>query len=91
MTSVERSGQSGGYIPRWSNGPEPEFTSHEAFCILNATDREASVEVTIYYSDRGQGLKVPARRTRHIRFNDLNDPEPIAEGTSYASIIQSDT
>ena len=38
-----------------------------------------------------QGLKVPARRTRHIRFNDLNDPGPIAEGTSYASIIQSDT
>jgi hypothetical protein len=23
-----------GYIPAWSNGPEPEFTSHEAFCVL---------------------------------------------------------
>jgi hypothetical protein len=24
-----------GYIPAWSNGPGPEFTSHEAFCVLN--------------------------------------------------------
>jgi hypothetical protein len=69
MTSVERSGQSGGYIPGWSNGPEPEFTSHEAFCILNATDREASVEVTIYYSDReprAQGAR-PAHQTYSLQ------------------------
>jgi len=25
-----------GYLPAWSQGPAPEFTSHEAACILNA-------------------------------------------------------
>jgi hypothetical protein len=33
---------------------------------------------------------VPARRTKHVRFNDLNDPEPIPQATNYASTITSD-
>jgi hypothetical protein len=33
---------------------------------------------------------VPARRTKHVRFNDLSDPEPIPRGTDYASTIASD-
>jgi hypothetical protein len=32
---------------------------------------------------------VPARRTRHVRFNDLKDPEPIPEDTDYSSVIVS--
>jgi hypothetical protein len=83
-----------GYIPGWSHGPEPEFTSHETACILNTNDRDANVEITIYYSDREPAgpyrVTVPARRTRHVRFNDLNTPEPIPHGTDYASIIVSD-
>ena len=23
-----------GYVPGWSNGPEPDMTSHESVCIL---------------------------------------------------------
>ena len=83
-----------GYIPAWSHGPEPEFISHETACILNANDRDANVEITIYYSDREPAgpyrLAVPARRTRHVRFNDLKSPEPIPHGTDYASVIVSD-
>ncbi len=33
---------------------------------------------------------VPARRTRHQRFNDLDDPQPIPRDTDYASVIESD-
>jgi hypothetical protein len=33
---------------------------------------------------------VPARRTLHLRFNDLNDPEPVPLDTDYASLIESD-
>jgi hypothetical protein len=33
---------------------------------------------------------VPARRTRHVRFNDLTEPEPIPRDTDYASVIESD-
>jgi hypothetical protein len=83
-----------GYIPLYSHGPEPEFTSHETACLLNVSDRNAHVQMTIFYSDRDPvgpyRLTVPARRTRHIRFNDLTDPEPIPRGTDYASVIESD-
>ena len=83
-----------GYIPGWSHGPEPEFTSHETACILNTNDREAHVTITIYYSDREPvgpyKITVPARRTKHVRFNDLKDPQPIPHATDYASVIESD-
>ncbi len=83
-----------GYIPEWSNGPEPEFTSHETACILNAGDSEAHIEIHIYFSDREPAgpyhLTVGPRRTQHFRFNNLTDPEPVPKGTNYASVIESD-
>ena len=83
-----------GYIPGWSNGPEPQFTSHETACLLNASDEEAHVEITVFFSDRDPvgpyRLTVPARRTKHVRFNELEDPEPIPADTDYASVIESD-
>ena len=83
-----------GYIPGWSNGPEPQFTSHETACLLNASDEEAHVEITVFFSDREPvgpyQLTVPARRTKHVRLNELKDPEPIPTDTDYASVIESD-
>ncbi len=83
-----------GYIPSWSHGPEPQCTSHETACILNASEREAHVQITIFYTDREPGgpyrLTVPARRTRHLRFNNLKEPEPVPVGADYASVIESD-
>ncbi len=83
-----------GYIPSWSNGPEPQFTSHESACLLNTSDEEASVEITAYFSDREPAgpyrVTVPPRRTLHVRFNELEEPEPIPAGTDYASVIESD-
>ena len=82
-----------GYIPPESTGPAPQMTSHETACILNTTDQEAQVSITVYFSDREPTgpyeLTVPARRTRHVRFNELKDPEPIPRGTDYASVIRS--
>ena len=83
-----------GYIPDWSHGPEPQFVSHETVCILNATDEDAQVSITVYYADREPAgpyrVEVPARRTRHVRFNDLEDPEPIPRDRDFASVIASD-
>ena len=83
-----------GYIPPWSTGPEPQFTSHETACLLNAGGREARVEITAYFTDREPAgpyrITVPPRRTLHVRFNELDDPEPIPPGTDYASVIESD-
>ena len=62
--------------------------------MLNASDDVAHVEVTLYFEDRDPvgpyRVDVPARRTIHLRFNELNDPEPIPRDTDYASVIRSD-
>ena len=83
-----------GYIPGWSNGPEPQLESHETCCILNAGDQSANVSITIYFEDREPAgpytLTVAARRTLHLRFNELRDPEPIPNDTPYASVIEAD-
>ncbi len=82
-----------GYIPSASTGPEPAMTSHETACLLNASDQTAAVRITIYFADREPSgpylLEIPARRTRHLRFNDLRDPAPIPRDTDYASVIES--
>ncbi len=82
-----------GYLPGESHGPAPQMTSHETLCILNTSDQQADVRVTIFYADREPAgpyrITIPARRTRHVRFNDLRDPEPIPTNTDYASVIES--
>jgi hypothetical protein len=83
-----------GYIPAGSHGPEPDMTSHETCCILNAGPRDAHVEITIFYTEREPvgpyRVTVLARRTRHLKFNELDDPEPIPRATPFASVIESD-
>lgn len=82
-----------GYIPAESHGPKPEMLSHECVCILNACDKPANVVLTVFYSDRppvGYRLTVPAERTKHVRFNNLSDPEKIPLGTEFSSVIESD-
>lgn len=83
-----------GYIPATSNGPAPDFTSHEAACILNAGEQDAHIELTIYFADRNPvgpyQINVGARRTLHLRFNDLKTPESIPLATEYSSVFVSD-
>ena len=83
-----------GYIPPHSTGNSREMTSHEAACILNAGDQPAQIAITVFFKDREPAgpyrVTVPAMRTLHLRFNDLNDPEPIPRGTDYASVFESD-
>jgi len=70
------------------------MTSRETACLLNASNQDAHVQITIYFSDRDPAgpyrVTVPANRTKHLRFNDLSDPEPIPKGTDYASVIEAD-
>jgi hypothetical protein len=83
-----------GYIPQGSTGPTPEMTSHETACILNTGDLDAHVLITLYFEDREPvgpyEVTVAARRTLHLRFNELEDPEPVPLATPFASIIASD-
>lgn len=83
-----------GYIPAESTSDDYRFISHEAACILNASDSDAHIEIFIYFTDREPAgpyhIIVPARRTLHLRFNNLNDPETVPRDTDYSSVIQSD-
>lgn len=83
-----------GYIPSKSTGEGKAFLSHETACILNTSGIEAHIQLTIYYSHREPAgpyhVTVPPRRTLHLRFNDLTDPEPIPRDTDYSSVFVSD-
>ena len=82
-----------GYIPSESVSKDRALISHETACILNAGDEDAHVTLTIFFANRepvNYAVTVPARRTLHLRFNDLKDPEPVPLDTDYSSVFESD-
>src|SRR4029450_12470512 len=83
-----------GYIPSESSFTARELISHETACILNAGDRDAHVAITIFFADREPvgpyRVTVAPRRTLHLRFNDLKDPQPVPLDTDYSSVFESD-
>ena len=82
-----------GYIPSRSFSDAHDLVSHEVACILNAGDKDAAISITLYFTDREPvgpyRVHVSARRTLHLRFNDLTDPAPVPRDISYASVIES--
>jgi hypothetical protein len=68
--------------------------SHETACILNTDQRDAHLRITVFFADRDPvgpyEVTVPARRTRHVRFDELREPEEVPKSTDYASVIESD-
>jgi len=68
--------------------------SHEAACLLNTGDADACVAITLFFTDREPvgpyQLTLGARRTLHLRFNDLENPERVPLDIDYASVIESD-
>lgn len=83
-----------GYIPSQSSFSDRALLSHETACILNANDVAANVRITVFFADREPvgpyRVTVAARRTLHLRFNDLKEPAPIPRDTDYASVFESD-
>jgi hypothetical protein len=84
-----------GHLPSGTEHFGRAKASHEALCILNTGDDDAHVELTLYFSDREPAgpyrLTVGARRTLHLRMNDLTDPEPIPYDSDYACVVRSST
>jgi hypothetical protein len=85
---------SGGHIPLETHGPEPQSTSYDRVCLLNTSDLEAHIEMTMIYADAEPvgpyRLCVGARRVRHVRFNDLIDPVAMELDRDYAVLVRSD-
>ncbi|MHA4951527.1 sensory rhodopsin transducer [Micromonospora saelicesensis] len=83
----------GGRVPFPGNGPEPEFTSFDQLCVLNATDQDTEVSLDVYYEDAEPvgpyRILVGARRIRHVRVNDLIDPEAVRLDRPYGCLLRS--
>jgi hypothetical protein len=83
-----------GYIPDDGEERPLPLQSHETACLLNAGARPAHVTLTVFFTDRGPAgpfrVTVPPRRTLHLRFNELEDPERLPKDTDFASLIESD-
>lgn len=83
-----------GYLPPDDIQKPRELVSHEAACLLNAGEKDAHVRLTVFFADSEPcgpyEVTVLARRTLHLRFNDLDNPRPIPRGTDYSTVIESD-
>jgi hypothetical protein len=83
-----------GFLPPRGGRRGRALESHEAACVLNAGATPARLELTVYFRDREPAgpyrLTVPPRRTLHLRFDDLADPEPVPRGVDFASVLRSD-
>ncbi len=83
-----------GYIPSQSSFSDRAMISHETACILNAGDQDAHVNIAIFFADREPigpyRVTVAARRTLHLRFNDLKEPAAIPRDTDYSSVLEAD-
>lgn len=83
---------SAGRIPFRSTGKEPEFVSHDKISILNTSEKEAKIELIIFYEDEQPSEKyellVKAKRLRKIRFNDLIDPVAMRLERNYSCYIR---
>ena len=82
-----------GYLPAWGHGPKPQMKSHEAICILNTNSETAQVRLMLYLADQDPigpyGVAVGAKRTFHLRLNDLTDPQPVPTDVDYACVLTS--
>jgi len=82
-----------GHIPSRSSFTDRALVSHETACILNAGGSDAQVSLTIFFADREPAgpyrVTVPARRTLHLRFNDLVEPSPLPRDTDFSSVFES--
>jgi hypothetical protein len=83
-----------GYIPSESAYSHRTLISHETACILNPGGQEAHVTITIFFADREPigpyRVTVAARRTLHLRFNDLKQPAIVPRDIDYSSVFESD-
>lgn len=72
-----------------------EQVSHEAVCVLNTSDKDAKITLTLYFEDRepmtGFTAACGAGRTHHIRLDRIvsEKGEKIPRDTPYALLVES--
>jgi len=69
--------------------------SHDAVCVLNTSEEDATITMTLFFEDRpemgGFVAKCGSRRTHHIRMDKLKNVEgkPVPTDTPYAILVES--
>lgn len=82
-----------GFLPTTQNG---NYKSHEAICVLNTSDKDANIEITVYFEDKepmtGFCEVCNAKRANHIRLDMIKNKngELIPCGIPYALLVESD-
>jgi hypothetical protein len=83
-----------GYLTAGGHGGGRALRSHEAACLLNASDEDAHVAITVFFSDRDPAgpfhVTVPARRTLHLPLDELAEPEPLPRGRDFSTVLEAD-
>ena len=83
-----------GYIPSTSSG---SFVSHEAICVLNLSENDAKINISIYFENdepmEGFFAECGKKRTNHIRLDKITDKngKKIPVDMPYAMKVESDT
>ena len=74
-----------------------ENLSHEAICVINTSDVDAEIKMTLFFEDREARTDFssfcPAMKTHHIRMDKLRNAngEQIPRDTPYAVLLESNT
>lgn len=83
------------YIPDmyWPAVDQGDYVSHEAICVLNPSEDDCVIDITLYFEDREpvkcERTVCAARRTRHIRTDvlKLEHGAPLPRGIGYAGLV----
>lgn len=79
----------------WKTASSGKYESHEAICLLNTTDEDAEVKMTLYFEDRpkmdGFAVKVAAERTLHVRMDQIKNKDGLVVPADmpYAVLLES--
>jgi len=76
--------------------PNGTYISHEAICMLNTTDKDCKINITLFYEDKDP-VELPlqickANRTIHLRMDKVLDKEGkhIPSGVPYAGLVKTE-
>jgi len=80
-----------GYI----SGVSHNIPSHDAVCVLNTSDKDAKINLTLYFEDRDKMdcfiVKCKAGKTHHIRMDRITgeNGKKVPVNTPYAILVES--
>ena len=80
----------------WDSHSNGIFVSHESVCVLNTSDKDATLNMTLYFEDRDPMFNFiavcGAKRTHHVRMDKLKNSDglPVPQDVPYAIMLESD-